>query len=274
MTEAVKAKKTGQEAASNGPGWRRTLWRALLLLLFVGLIGGGAMWGVQKLRDPQLLPLKVVQIDGSFQHLKREDVRRVLVPHLQRGFFAIDVAAIQAAAEQLPWVDRASVRLIWPDTLRLSVTEQVPLARWRQDRLLNTRGEIFQPAEVPSELPLFAGPDGSELEVVRRFKELNARLRPLGLVVEKIALDARRAWTLQVSNGLIVRLGKKDIEMRLARFFRIYPRLQREKLQLQEVDLRYTNGFAIRKKAAGGEDAPPKAGIGSVTTVSSKRGLA
>jgi cell division protein FtsQ len=269
---ATKSKKVTTEKEERGYRYGRLL----LLSLFVLLLGGGVALGVQKLQDPQLLPLKVVRIDGSFQHLKRTDVQQALAPHIQTGFFAIDVAAIRTATEALPWVDRVSVRLIWPDTLQLSVTEQAPLARWQGDRLMNLRGEIFQPAaaEIPEGLPVFSGPDGSESEVMNRFRELNARLDPLGLAVQQIGLDARRAWSLKMDNGLIVRLGKKDIETRMARFFRVYPMLQRKQLQLKEVDLRYTNGFAIRKDSEKGGVATPKLGMGTVTTMSCKRGLA
>jgi cell division protein FtsQ len=272
---ATKAKAKVKEKAA-ADKWRRIRpGRWSLLLLLVGLMVGSAAWGVQKLQDPELLPLKIVRIDGGFQRLKREDVQRVLAPHIQTGFFAIDVAAIRAATEELPWVDEVSVRLVWPDTLQLSVTEQVPLARWQQDRMLNLRGEVFQPplAEIPQGLPVFVGPDGSESEVLSRFQELNERLAPLGLAVKKIGLDARRAWTLKMDDGLIVRLGKKDVEMRMARFFRVYPLLQRKQLQLKEVDLRYTNGFSIRKDSERGEVAAPKVGMGSGITMSCKRGL-
>jgi cell division protein FtsQ len=270
-TKATKAKK-----AETDKGAVLRVRRWLLGLLFLVLMGGSAAWGVQKLQDPQLLPLKVVRIDGSFQSLKREDVQQALAPHIQAGFFAIDVAAIRTATEELPWVDQVSVRLIWPDTLQLSVTEQVPMARWQENQLLNERGEAFRPpaAQIPSGLPVFAGPDGSESLVMNRFRELNQRLDPLGLAVQKIGLDARRAWTLKMDNGLVVRLGKKDIEMRMARFFRVYPLLQRKQLQLKEVDLRYTNGFAIRKDTEKGQVASPRLGMGLVTAMSRKRGLA
>ncbi len=276
MVEAATMIGKRQSRSSDDGGRLFRPARALLLMLLAVLIGGTAVWGVRKLQDPELLPLKVVRIDGGFQHLKREDVQRVLEPHLRRGFFAIDVAAIRTSAEDLPWVDRVSVRLVWPDTLRLSVTEQVPLARWQEGRLLNVRGQVFRPpaTEIPPGLPVFAGPEGSELEIVGRYRDLNARLDSLGMAVQQITLDARRAWTLKTDNGLVVRLGKKDIEMRLARFFRIYPLLQRKQLQLQEVDLRYTNGFAIRKKADNGEGASPKVGMGWRTPVLGARGLA
>src|SRR5678816_2292351 len=63
---------------------------------------------------------------------------------------------LRAALEQVPWVRRAAVRRVWPDRLEVSLEEQVPLARWGAEALVNTYGERFAGA-VGGELPLFVG---------------------------------------------------------------------------------------------------------------------
>lgn len=231
-------------------------WTGLLLLL--AALGAGANWGVAKLRDPQLLPVQVVRIDGSFHRLQRAALEQAVASRLHGGFFTVDVAAVQEAVSRLPWVDRTSVRLVWPGTLRVTVEEQVPLARWQQDRLLNLRGQVFNPADIepPAGLPLLSGPDGSEGEVLGRYRDLQVRLQPFGREVRELRLDARRAWTLQLDSGLVIRLGNKQVEARLSRFFRVYPRLQQMQEQLREMDLRYPNGFAVRVEKTGSGEAP------------------
>jgi cell division protein FtsQ len=63
-------------------------------------------------------------------------------------------------------------------------------------------------------------------------------------------MDERRAWTMKFNNELEVKLGNKDVEERLARFYSIYPLLKADKRQVQTVDLRYTNGVAITWKGS------------------------
>jgi cell division protein FtsQ len=176
---------------------------------------------------------------------------------LHGGFFSIDVAAMRRAAQKLPWVDQVDVRLVWPETLQMNVTEQQPLVRWQEDSLLNIRGELFKPeaSEIPAGLPDLSGPDGSEAEVVGRYRELKAELAILGLVVTKVVLDARRAWTVSTDSGLVIKLGSKDNAARLARFIRIYPALQGEQREMMQVDLRYPNGFAVQRKVGQVDEA-------------------
>jgi cell division protein FtsQ len=238
--------------------------RWVLLLISIPLLAGGVFLGIEKLQDPQFMPVKVVRIDGQLQRLQKADLERVVAAELHGGFFSIDVAAMRSAAQELPWVDRVDVRLVWPETLQMNVTEQQPLVRWQEDKLLNIRDEMFKPAasEIPEGLPVLSGPDGSEAEVAARYRELKAELALLGLVVTKVVLDARRAWTVATDSGLVIKLGSKDSAARLARFIRIYPALQGEQREMMQVDLRYPNGFAVQHKVGRGDEATAVANEG------------
>ena len=232
--------------------WTRVARWALALGLFA-LMGGAAGWGAMRLTDPTVLPLKVVRIDGRLQHLKRADIERAVGAVMRGNFFTLDVTAVRAAAGSLPWVDQVSVRRVWPDTLRMRFVEQEAFARWGQRRLVNPRGQIFEPRpeQIPDGLPLLQGPDDSGPRVVQRFRDMRARLAPLGLDIARLELDARGAWQLALHQGLELALGNADTEQRLQRFVQVYPRLNRQQgKRLKRVDLRYTNGFAVHWIAA------------------------
>ena len=72
-------------------------------------------------------------------------------------------------------------------------------------------------------------------------------LEPLGRAPARVSVSARRAWTLTLDSGLTLELGRADPEDRLARFVQNYAQaaalLGR---RMQHVDLRYSNGFAVR----------------------------
>ena len=58
-----------------------------------------------------------------------------------------------------------------------------------------------------------------------------------------------QAWELSLSNGVVLYLGKQDIEKRLLRFCRAYPSVFAERPeQLTSVDLRYARGMAVKWK--------------------------
>lgn len=256
--------------------WRRTARWSLAAGLFA-LMAGIAGWGVSRLSDPTVLPLKVVRIDGRLKHLDRRDIENAVGAVMRGNFFTLDVRAVRAAAGRLPWVERVSVRRVWPDTLRMHVTEQVAFARWGKQRLVNPVGQVFAPAaeQIPTGLPLLQGPDGSGPRVVARFREVRQKFAALGLEVTSMSQDPRGAWRMVLQQDLELALGSADTDQRLHRFLQVYPQLSGQQgRRLKRVDLRYTNGFAVhweRVEAGTKEGDPPGAGSGG-TKAGARRG--
>ena len=77
----------------------------------------------------------------------------------------------------------------------------------------------------------------------------------MGLQVQSIHMSARGSWSLTLSDGLEIEVGRGEPQQRLARFARLMPQIKNDELQRQLVrdDLRYTNGFALSWKQAAGE---------------------
>ena len=230
--------------------------------LAVGLFAWGAVAGAQWLGDPSTLPVKKVRVEGEFRHLTSAELEKAVDPFLPAGFFSLDVEAVQGAAEALPWVAGASVRRLWPDTLRIRVDEHRPLARWGENEVVSHLGVRFKPDRLPKGLPRFDGQEGLEKRMTERFGLMGAALKPLGVGIERLAVDRRRAWRMGLSNGVELMLGRREVEHRLHRFVQFYPgALAARASHVRTVDMRYPNGFAVRwRPQAGGEDHPTQRG--------------
>jgi cell division protein FtsQ len=133
--------------------------------------------------------------------------------------------------------------------LIVRVEEQQAVARWAAGGLLSRRGELFEPEDSKAwtQLPLLRGPTDTERTVAEKYREMIDMLTPLGLKVSHLTMDERRAWNLRLSNGLQMVLGRDDTHLRLLRFVRVYADVLKPRLEaIDGVDLRYTNGFAVR----------------------------
>jgi cell division protein FtsQ len=246
MAPQAKPKTQGQvPTPARARGWRS--W--LLGLMLFGAMGLGAAWGWERLTDPTVLPLRVVHIEGELRYLPLPVLERAVAPEVSGSFFGVDLERVRQAAAALAWIERAEARRVWPDQLHLRVDEQLPLARWGADSLVNRRGEVFTPEDGrrPADLVRLDGPEGSAARVSGEFQALQPRLRGLGLEVERLWLDARGAWTLELEHGPLVQLGSRDLEERIGRFLRLYPRLMASGAgRMEVVDMRYANGLAVR----------------------------
>jgi cell division protein FtsQ len=202
------------------------------------------------LRAP-FMPVRAVALTGDLRHVDAERVRASLEGRLAGNFFGVELADVRRALEALPWVRHAEVRREWPDRLIARIEEHVVLARWPGGKLLSTTGEVFEGEGPPGPLPQLAGPPGTEREVARRFRAFRELLAPLGAEPVRVQLSARRAWQIQLADGLVLELGRdqarQTLEERLARFVAAYPRIAAElERRPEHIDLRYPNGFAIR----------------------------
>ena len=192
-------------------------------------------------------PIQRAEISGKFTQVSKLQIEQVLEPFAHRGFISIDLAAVKQSIEQIPWIEYARVERAWPDGLRVMVTEQTAIARWGEKGLLNGRGELFLPEarDVPTDLPLLEGPEGTSGQVAKLYLDTYARLLAIGLRISHVALDERGAWALALSNGVEVRLGSQDISDRLERFITAANVITTRAGEVRYIDMRYSNGFSI-----------------------------
>ena len=120
-------------------------------------------------------------------------------------------------------------------------------------------------AEEDGELPEFSGPDGSEKEVVARYRDLVSWFKDIELAPNALHLTDRYAWSVKLSNGMTVELGREQtkttLKERVGRLVSIYPQLvARLQNRIEGVDMRYPNGLALKAEGlAFGMDSKKKA---------------
>ena len=205
------------------------------------------IWGV---RQP-VFALQEVVIRGPLTRANPAHLEAVVREELKGTFFTLRLADARESLVRVPWVRAVGLRRAWPKALEIIVTEHEPLARWNEGSLVNVQGETFT-ADYDGELPQFSGPEGSALDVTAHFREFGQTLKPTGLSLAEIRLSERAAWQIKTegANPLMLELGRVDPGARLARFVAYYPgtiaKLQRAGMRVEQVDLRYRNGFAAR----------------------------
>jgi cell division protein FtsQ len=223
------------------------------VLALAGVVTAGV--GIVKALDR---PLTTVIVNGPFQRVAALDVERAVRDNLHGGFLTADLASLQKAVEKLPWADHARVQRHWPDGLYVQVTEQVAAARWGDAALVNTRGEIFavDTRHIPEELPRLDGPEGSQGQVAELYFQLYPRLLEAGLRATALTEDARGAWQLELSNGVLVRFGRRQLAERVDRFLRAGTAvLATRGAEISALDMRYSNGFSVSWRTPGAPTA-------------------
>lgn len=240
-----------------GSGLRRQFLIALASLLLVMSLG---WFAIIVITDPKNTPVRDVKIEGSLQYSNRASIQQRVSDQAVWGFYLLDLVGLRDELLALPWIENASVTRVWPDTLYLKLTEHEPMAIWNDQELVAKDFSIFMPPQLQTDfaerqawlahfgqLPRLSGDEGRHAAVVQLYRDLSAPLNTLGEKIVTLIEDERRSISMTLQSGIRVRLGRKAITKRMKRLVRIYAAvIQPELTNVEQVDMRYPQGFAIK----------------------------
>ena len=240
-----------------GKPYSRHIFQFVFYALKIALCGVvilSCIYAVNQIKLSRYFPIKQVEVFGV-NRVDRQEVQALIQPLVNRGFFTINVELIRDRLLQMPWVSNTFVRRAWPDQIKITVIEKMPVARWNEHSLLSEAGELFSPkqATYPSHLPTFIGPEGKQIEMLQYYNEINRILDPLHARISLLELTPYSTWKVTMNNGISLQLGHKDILTRLGHFVKVYPKIVGSRAaEVDYIDLRYSNGIAVRWKANAG----------------------
>lgn len=203
-------------------------------------------------------PVTQIRVEGVVKHLEKDELADNIASTLDTGLLKTDVEAVRDQVISHPWVSNAAITMDWPQALVIEVQEEVPVARWGENGLLNHEGEIFWPRlkQEYAKLPRLSGSSDNTVEVMAQFHDLNQIFRRVGLRVVALDLEGRGAWSLRLDNGIRVVVGRDSVDQRLERFIDLYVRVLAARAdEIEQVDIRYANGVSVRWKDGANEQS-------------------
>lgn len=208
------------------------------------LLAWGAWYGFETVAS---LPVKRVVYTGDVERLPQADLE-ALSQAIQAAPGAT-LAQIRTVARRVPWARDAAVRRVFPDSVEVTFEAHEAFARWNENELVSREGIAFKAPRDAGALPRLRGPEGSAAQVVREYAAIAEALAPIGSPLAELRLSSRGSWHATLASGLAVALGRGDWRPRAERFVAAWPRLAPEARASSYADLRYPNGFALKRAA-------------------------
>ncbi|AGI23009.1 cell division protein FtsQ/DivIB [Pseudomonas sp. MT3] len=237
--------------------------KVLVWPLVLGVLGVGAYYGAQYALPYADRPIARVSVEGDLSYISQAAVQQRISPYVSASFFTIDLAGMRQELEQMPWIAHAEVRRVWPDQVVVRLDEQLPIARWGNEALLNNQGQAFAPSEVANyeHLPRLSGPQRAQQQVMQQYQILSQMLRPLGFTISSLDMSSRGAWTLGTAQGVEIMLGRDHAVEQIRRLVTIYDKALKEQIsKIARIDMRYPNGLAVAWR-----DPVPEATVAQTT---------
>ena len=196
-------------------------------------------------------PVKAVVLQGNTQNITQEQIVKFMQKQPKAGLLAIDLQELQLQAKKMSWIKNVEIRKVWPDKLVFSVDEHQPVALFG-NRVLTQQGILIQVKDKTKFNQLAQIDVDKSLQISnekynaiwKEFKALKRGLELIDLELNSLQVDDVENWKLSIINGLTLNIGRKSRADRVARFLKVYARIDNNK-QLKNIDLRYHNGLAV-----------------------------
>ncbi|HEY4998220.1 MAG TPA: cell division protein FtsQ/DivIB [Usitatibacter sp.] len=224
---------------------RRRIVPVTAAIVAAAALAGGAWYGFDAISAQ---PIRNVVFAGDLRRIARSDLDAFARSVQGASSSGASLLAVREAARKIAWVREATVRRRFPDSVEITLEAHEPLARWTDSELVSARGDVFA-ADYEGFLPKFSGPEGSGARMAQEYPAIREALAPLASAITELRLSARGAWQVLLESGLTLDLGRGDTQPRLARFAAAWPQLASQGVETRHVDLRYANGFAVRRVA-------------------------
>jgi cell division protein FtsQ len=158
------------------------------------------------------LAIDQVEIKGQSE-TSEVDVLQQLALGDFPSIVTLDVTGARERIESLPGVQEATLRKVYPDTLRIELKERKPFAVWQRGSgfaLIEKGGRVIstQVAARYASLPMVVG-EGADLRA-EEFVALMEEFPSLRPEVKAGVLVSNRRWNVVLTNGVEIMLPEED----------------------------------------------------------------
>lgn len=221
-------------------------FRELGKLIAVAMVVIIGVWAVKQVDD---IPINTIEIQSPINKVNKSEIKIIVQNYIHEGFFTVDLTALENQLNDIPWVYRANVKRQWPGKVVINIVEQQPYFRWGEEHLINKYAEKFYVANTNeyAYLPLLKGVAGREREIIDLYYKYSDGFKQAGAEIISLQEDARYDKEIRLANGIAINLGRDQTEKQIQRCLHslaMFTKAERE--AIASIDLRHSNGFAVR----------------------------
>lgn len=225
---------------------RLELFFALLLTFGISLVIAPIIFSKNLEMNESIV--QKVNITGDLRYTSKKQLTDALGPLVESSILLTDLNLIRSRLEAISSIYKVSVRRRWPYRLDINLIEQIPIARWGDSQLINNQGDIFECPGNSSDwihLPRLDGLRGDAVEVIAIYRKINEVLSQIDQKIVALRTGDLRQLEITLNGGAELFLNKENFLYGLRRFVSHISHLNVNDEDIERVDLRYVNGFAL-----------------------------
>ncbi len=189
--------------------------------------------------------IKELVLVAPFEHVSESQVRLSLQGVFPNGFIYLDISEVKNRLMLMPMVAQVEVEKVWPETLKITIQEEQPVAIWNAKNMLSHSGNVLPLALAELRLPKLQGSEGESRLVMQHFQLFSHWGKRHQLNLTGLS-NSTSGWLLSFEDQVGIWLDSTRAMQGLQQLERV---LQQFKInRIQRIDMRYEQGFAVAWK--------------------------
>ena len=188
--------------------------------------------------------LKNVEITGM-KHTNEKEFFEIFNNYKNSSIFSVDLSKIHREILKNNWVSQNYVERVLPDTIKIKIVENVPIAIWQNNignNIVTKDGKLLLNVDInkfKNKLPIINGNKANQnisslLDILKSNEFLAREIWSLSFI-------NMRRWDLHFKQGLVIRLPSENVNQAWKIASSLYEKYNILHLGLIEIDLRNTN---------------------------------
>ena len=188
--------------------------------------------------------IKNIEVLGA-NHLDKDDIIKIVKTYNNVNIFKVNVKDIYRKIKNNTWIKKASIQVIYPNTIKILLTEKEPIAIWQNrygNNLITKTGDVILEKNLEDfkvYLPIIIGDNANKnihsiLNIFSANKDFLKNIWSLTFVNE-------RRWDIHFNQGLTIRLPSKNVRKAWEKVVHLDQNYNILSLSLTEIDLRNPN---------------------------------
>ncbi len=185
--------------------------------------------------------IKNIEIKGT-NHLNKNEILKIISSYNKINIFSINFKNVYDEINNITWVKKGSIEIVYPNTIKVILTEKEPIAILQNkfgNRLISKSGNLILAKNLnyfKNHLPIVNGKDaekniGSILKIVNLNKDFAKNIWSFTFVNQ-------RRWDIHFKQGLTIRLPYKNTREALQKVITLNENFKILNIGLIEIDLR------------------------------------
>ena len=185
--------------------------------------------------------IKNIEILGE-NNLDKNEIIKIVSTYNNKNIFNVNINNIYSEIKNNTWIKKATVEIIYPNTIKILLTEKKPIAIWQNrygNSLITKNGDVIFEKNLEkfkSYLPIIIGQNAQKnvhsiLNIFSSNKDFAKNIWSLTFVNE-------RRWDVHFNQGLTIRLPSENVKKAWEKIVYLDQKFSILNLGLTEIDLR------------------------------------